>query len=60
MTWVAALPSLPAHLCLAPATGLLQGLRCKGLCRKGNAVWRYAAGAMLQESWIMADDDDGG
>ena len=30
-------PPLPAHLCLAPATGLLQGLRCRG----------YAARAML-------------
>ena len=35
------------------------GATLQGLCRKGYAVWGYAAGAMLHESWIMADDDDG-
>ena len=41
--------------CYRPAAGAT----LQGLCRKGYAVWGYAAGAMLQESWIMADDDDG-
>ena len=41
--------------CYRPAAGAT----LQGLCRKGYAVWGYAAGAMLQESWMMADDDDG-
>ena len=48
-------PSLPCS-CYRPAAGAT----LQGLCRKGYAVWGYAAGAMLQESWIMADDDDDG
>ena len=35
------------------------GATLQGLCRKGYAEWGYAARARLQESWIMADDDDG-
>ena len=47
-------PPLPCS-CYGPAAGAT----LQGLCRKGYAVWGYAAGAMLHESWIMADDDDG-
>ena len=45
-------PPLPCS-CYRPAAGAT----LQGLCRKGYAVWGYAAGAMLQELWIMADDD---
>ena len=47
----------PALLLLqACCRGYAAGAMPQGLC--GYAVWGYAAGAMLQESWIMADDDD--
>ena len=49
------MPSPLPCSCYRPAAGAT----LQGLCRKGYAVWGYAAGAMLQESWIMADDDDG-
>ena len=50
------LPCSPsARSCYRPAARAT----LQRLCRKGYAVWGYAAGAMLQESWMIADDDDG-